>query len=59
MTDFDLGDFSNVESVSSSAHASGGKVYFNLVRKEDGMLLAANDVLRFIGSYRFYDSGLD
>lgn len=59
MTDFDLGDFSNVESVNSSAHASTGKVYFNLIRNNDGVVLASNDILRFVGSYRFYDSGLD
>lgn len=59
MTNFDLGDFSNVESVNSSAHSSSGKVYFNLIRKNNGVTFSANDVLRFVGGYRFYDSGLD
>jgi hypothetical protein len=59
MTAFDLGDFSNVESVNYSAHCSSGKVYYNLIARDEGIELAANDVLRFVGGYRFYDSGLD
>lgn len=59
MSDFDLGDFSNVDSVNSSAHASPGKVYFNLIRKNNGVTFSANAVLRFVGGYRFYDSGMD